>query len=77
MAIDSVPTLLALLRRVQILAPEQVEQIARELAPHYPDPDALAEYLVEIDWLTAFQKQALFDGQFKDCLLYTSDAADE
>jgi serine/threonine-protein kinase len=69
MAIDSVPTLLALLRRVQILAPEQVEQIARELAPHYPDPDALAEYLVEIDWLTAFQKQALFDGQFKDLVI--------
>jgi serine/threonine-protein kinase len=69
MAIDSVSKLLALLRQVLILAPDQVEQIARDLAPHYTDADALAEYLVEIDWLTPFQKQALFDGRHGDLVI--------
>jgi serine/threonine-protein kinase len=69
MAIDSIPTLLALFRRVQILAPDQVDQIERELTPHYADPHHLADYLVEIDWLTAFQKQCLFDGHHKDLVI--------
>ena len=39
-----------------------VDEIARELAPLYEDPAALAEYLVEIQWLTPFQRDTLFDG---------------
>ena len=35
MVIDSVDSLLAALRRLQILGPPQVDEIARELAPHY------------------------------------------
>ncbi len=34
----------------------------RELGPVYQDPFALADYLVEIEWLTAFQRDTLFDG---------------
>ncbi len=69
MAIDSVPTLLAVFHRVQLLAPDQVAQIARDLAPLYEDPNDLADYLVEIDWLTAFQKQQLFDGHWNDLIV--------
>ena len=66
MSIDSIATLLAVLRRTQILAPEQVDEIARELAPHYPDPVALGEYLVEVGWLTAYQLQLLLTDQWDD-----------
>ena len=66
MAIDSVETLLAVLRRTQLLTPEQVQDVARELAPHYPDPYELGQYLVEIDWLTAYQLQLLFAGRWDE-----------
>jgi serine/threonine protein kinase len=66
MSIDSVARLLSVLRRVQVLAPEQVDEIARELGSHFDDPLALAEYLVEIDWLTAYQVRVLFSGQWGD-----------
>ena len=69
MVIDSVQTLLAIFRRVQVLAPDQVAQIARDLAPHYKDPNALADYLVEIDWLTVYQKQCIFDGHWNDLVI--------
>jgi eukaryotic-like serine/threonine-protein kinase len=69
MAIDSVSTLLAVFRRVQLLAADQVNQIAQELAPHYKDPNALADYLVEIDWLTAYQKECIFDGHWNDLVI--------
>jgi serine/threonine-protein kinase len=59
MSINNIETLLAIIRRVQLLAPEQIEEVARELGPIYTDPVALGEYLVEIDWLTAFQLQLL------------------
>jgi serine/threonine-protein kinase len=60
MSINSVATLLGILRRVQLLAPEQVDEVARELGPHFDDSLALAEYLAEIDWLTAYQVKMLF-----------------
>jgi serine/threonine-protein kinase len=66
MSINSVETLLAALRRVQLLTPEQVDQVARELGPHYRDPQALGEYLVEIDWLTGYQLQLLFAGRWDE-----------
>ncbi len=66
MAIDSVETLLAVLRRTQLLTPEQVKDIARELQPHYSDPYDLGQYLVEIDWLTPFQLQLLFAGRWDE-----------
>src|SRR5262249_19043978 len=66
MSIDSVETLLAVLRRVELLAPEQVDEVAAELAPVYRDPAELGEYLVQIDWLTPFQLQALLSGHWDE-----------
>jgi serine/threonine-protein kinase len=66
MSIDSVDTLLAALGRTQILTPEQVEEVARELGPIYADPLQLGEYLVQIDWLTAYQLQLLLAGQWDE-----------
>jgi serine/threonine-protein kinase len=69
MAIDSVQTLLAHFRRVHVLAPEQVDQIERDLAHLYRDPNDLADYLVQIDWLTAYQKLTIFDGHLNDLVI--------
>jgi serine/threonine protein kinase len=59
MAIDTVETLLTALRRSQLFASEQVDEVARELGPHYDDPHALGTYLVEVDWLTPYQFEML------------------
>src|SRR5262249_54561074 len=69
MVIDSVVTMLAALRRLQLLAPQQVDEIARELAPLHPDPLELSDYLVEIDWLTPFQRLLLFEGRWTDLVV--------
>ncbi len=69
MSIDTVDDFLNLLRRVGILAPEQVEEIAQQLGPHYDDALSLAEYLIEMAWLTEFQVQTLFDGDPQDLVI--------
>ena len=69
MSIDSIDTLLAVLRRAQILSPEQVDEVARELGPHHHSAQSLGEYLVEIDWLTAYQLQLLLAGQWDELLI--------
>lgn len=69
MFIDSIDTLLAVLRRSQLLAPEQVEEVARQLVPHYPDPLDLGQYLVQIEWLTAYQLQLLLGGQWDEATI--------
>lgn len=66
MAIDSVDTLLAVLRRLQILAPQQVDEVANELAALYPDPIDLCDYLVEIDWLTTYQRRLLSEDRWSE-----------
>src|SRR3954471_6688361 len=66
MTLDTSETLLAFLRRVELLSPEQADEVARELLPHYPDPVSLGEYLVRIDWLTPYPLQLLFAGQWAD-----------
>src|SRR5947209_9294052 len=66
MPLDSVDNLLAVLRRTQLLAPEQVDEVARELVPHYADPEALGEYLVSVDWLTTYQLQMLLAEQWDE-----------
>ena len=65
MSIESVDTLLDVLRRVQLLSHEQAEEIVRELVPHYRDPESLGEHLVEVDWLTAYQLQLLLSGRWE------------
>ena len=66
MVIDSVDSLLTALSRLQILGPQQVDEIARELAPQYQDPFELSEYLIEIAWLTAHQRRLLFEGRWNE-----------
>ena len=64
MAIDSVDTLLTVIRRTQIFAPDQVDEIVRELVPHFVDPRELADHLIRIEWLTAYQYETLFSGEW-------------
>jgi serine/threonine protein kinase len=69
MSINNVENLLAALRRVRLLAPEQVDEIDRELGPLYKNPRTLADYLVQIDWLTSFQVKTLFDGDWDELII--------
>src|SRR5258708_16214849 len=69
MSIDTVETLLNLIRRTQLLAPEQVEEVARELGPVYTDPYDLAQYLVQIEWLTEYQFEKLFLGHLDELMI--------
>jgi serine/threonine-protein kinase len=66
MSIENNHTLLQVLLRVELLTPEQVEQVARELAPLYEEPRDLGQYLVEIDWMTAYQLHLLFEGHWNE-----------
>jgi serine/threonine protein kinase len=69
MSIDSFNTLLAVFRRTELFAPEQVDSIANELVPQFRDPESLLDYLIEIDWLTSFQSQLLLDGRWDELTL--------
>jgi serine/threonine-protein kinase len=66
MPIDSVETLLTILRRAQLLTPEEVEEVARTLGPRFDDPHALAEYLRQVEWLTAYQVQRVFADAWEE-----------
>jgi len=66
MALDSIHTLLAVLRRARVFDDEQLDQVVRELAPLYADPQSLGEYLVQIDWLTAYQLQLLLTERWDE-----------
>jgi serine/threonine protein kinase len=69
MTLVDADTLLNVLRRTQLLALEQVEQIQRDLLPHYPDSESLAHYLVEIDWLTPYQMQLFLSGRWDEVVI--------
>jgi serine/threonine-protein kinase len=66
MPIDSIETLLTILQRMQVLTAEEVQEVARELRPHFTDPHALANYLCEIEWLTAYQVHLLFADRWEE-----------
>ena len=66
MPLDSIDNFLSILRRTQLLSAEQVDEVARELVPHYGNPESLGEYLVSIDWLTAYQLQMLLAEQWDE-----------
>jgi serine/threonine-protein kinase len=66
MTLDCVDHFLSVLRQTQLLAPEQVDEVARELVPYYRDPSSLGEYLVSIDWLTAYQLRLLQAGHLDE-----------
>ncbi len=66
MAIDSIETLLAILQRMQVLTPEEVAEVVRELRPHYHNPHDLAGYLAQIGWLTEYQVHLLFADRWEE-----------
>jgi len=66
MPLDSIELLLTILQRVGVMTPDEVREIARELGPHFDDPLALIRYLVEIDWLTAFQGDMLLADRWDE-----------
>ncbi len=66
MAIDTIDRFLAVIRRLGLLAPEQVEQVETEVGPHYHDPLDLAHFLVDSHWLTNYQLEALFEGRWDE-----------
>jgi serine/threonine protein kinase len=69
MSIPNVETLLAILQRMQVLTPQEVQDVARELGPHFADPYDLARYLAEIDWLTPYQVRQLFSDRWEDLMI--------
>lgn len=69
MCLDSNETLLNVLGRTGLFSPEQVEEVFRELTPYYRSPESLGRYLVEIEWLTAYQFELLQTGQWRELTL--------
>lgn len=66
MSIDSVQTFLTILQRAQVLTPQEVKEVAQELGPHFSDPNALARYLTDINWLTTYQVRSLFSDRWQE-----------
>jgi serine/threonine protein kinase len=66
MSIDSVETFLAVLQRTQVLTPQEAQDIAHQLSPHFTDPHELAHYLVELEWLTTYQVRLLFSNRWEE-----------
>lgn len=66
MSIDSVQTLLTILHRAQVLTPQEVQEVAQELGPHFANPCDLARYLKDINWLTEYQVRLLFNDRWQD-----------
>jgi serine/threonine-protein kinase len=66
MSINRLETFLTILRRAQLLTPQEAEEVARDLGPHFPDPYDLARYLIDIDWLTAYQVRLVFSDHWQE-----------
>ncbi len=69
MAVETVAAFTALLARLRLLEPTQLEVTATQLQSRFPEPRALAGELLRRDWLTPFQVNQLFKGQGDDLLL--------
>jgi serine/threonine-protein kinase len=69
MSIRSVPELVRALRAGSLLSNGQVDVLAREILPRFPEPRALARELMRRDWVTAYQVNQLFLGRGQDLLL--------
>jgi serine/threonine-protein kinase len=68
-AIHTFSDLVGALRAGSLLTSAQVDVLARELLPRFPDPRALARELVRREWLTPFQINQLFLGRGDDLFL--------
>ena len=69
MAIDTNERFLTVLLRAGIFEPEQLDEIRDRLLGHYADPVALGKYLVEINWLTAYQLQMMLAGRWDELMV--------
>src|SRR5262245_50804496 len=69
MPVDSVSSLVQVLRRSGLLHPAQLEEVVLNLQARYPDPLHLARELVQRRWLTPFQVNQLFTGGEDELLL--------
>jgi eukaryotic-like serine/threonine-protein kinase len=65
MSVTPVASLIDLLREAEILKASQQTALA-EMAGQHPDPETLAQHLVSINWLTAYQKNQLVEHAGKD-----------
>lgn len=68
MLIDSSASLIETLRRLQLLEPVQLGEVAR-LVPTFPDARALAKELLQRAWLTPYQVNQLLQGRGGDLVL--------
>jgi serine/threonine-protein kinase len=62
MSLPSVQALVDVLRDSQLLEPVHLEEITEDLVAHYHDPRALADLLVEWNWLTPYQAEQILKG---------------
>jgi eukaryotic-like serine/threonine-protein kinase len=69
MTIDSVTTLVDLLRYERLLTQDQLDQLTEEVLGEFDRPQALAKYLVQLGWLTVYQINHLFEGRTQDLVI--------
>ncbi len=69
MPVETAAGLADALRRLRLLEPARLDELARDLLPRFPDPKNLARELVRRDWLTTYQANQLFKGRGDELLL--------
>jgi eukaryotic-like serine/threonine-protein kinase len=60
--IDSVATLLHVLRRSRLLDPSQLNEVKANVAQDCEDPELVARRLADLGWLTPYQIGRIFEG---------------
>src|SRR5271167_3515612 len=62
MPVESAVDLVEALRLCHLLAHGQLEDLARNVLPRYPDAKSLARALLDREWLTPYQVNMLLQG---------------
>src|SRR5262245_20191390 len=66
MPIDSVASLIEVLREKRFLPPDQLDELNRVLRQRFSDVKTLAKYLVQRDWLTVYQVNQILAGRAQE-----------
>jgi serine/threonine-protein kinase len=69
MHIDSVTTLVEALRYGRLLSPAQLDALTEEVLADFDSPQSLARSLIQLDWLTVYQVNHLFEGHGQDLVI--------
>ncbi|MCE9534597.1 MAG: protein kinase [Planctomycetes bacterium] len=69
MVLNSVDILIDALRETNLLRPEQVSQLVKEIGPKFEDTQELAKHIVRLGWITLYQAKKLLSGHGKDLIL--------